>query len=87
MRSIRMKIHELFIDSFMLAPGGKHFIFQTEDGYIYLYDTQSQLKLCTHGRRATYANETIQCMDCAIIDEETALILVVLIRQKFGIQQ
>lgn len=48
---------------FTLAPGGKLFVFQAEDGYFHFYDTEQQLKLCTHGRRETHGNEVIQCME------------------------
>lgn len=80
-----MRIPELHTDSFTLAPGGKYFAFQAEDGYFHFYDTEQQLKLCTHDRRETHGNEVIQHMELAIADHETALTLAILIRQKMGL--
>lgn len=70
-----------------LAPGGKYFVVRAKDGYFHFYNTERQLKLGTHDRRTMHADEDVQCMDCAIVDDETALILAVLIRQKTSSRQ
>lgn len=80
-RSISLDVPELdqlldFSDtSHTLVSGGRYFVFQSADGCFHCYDTQSQLRACSHSGDAGAPSEGFtKSMDCVLVDNGTMIL-------------
>lgn len=76
-RSVTLDLPDEDVYYHKLVPGGKYYICRDRDGYFHCYDTHRRRKIWSH-RRAKHAIEFVRCMDCIIVDNESALILALL---------
>lgn len=72
-RSVSIEILEKDTFYRMLLPGGKYFVFLTDDQF-HCYDTESQLKICSQYGVASPEHK-MKCINCLLVDDGDTIIL------------